>query len=198
MTEPKKKNGMLPLILVGLGLFGVGVFQSMQPKVPEVNTGFVAPTETPKASLDNPRTMQAPEAPALTKDAAQRAAETDTTTKIDVEVNGAKVKLSTTDAPWLKGIMSGALGNFRDGVLGSLKAEQAKGDVNCAPVLTDMVPASFATIEKIECTAKDGAQIVGDFDDVGDGELQVDYSNGGKVMVSKNDGAFKVETRNSE
>jgi hypothetical protein len=202
MAEQKKSSAMLPLIIVGAALFGFGTYQSMKPKEPEVNTGFVTPPEAPTApdspTPDNPRTMQAPDAPPTTKDAAQRAAEAEETTKIEAKVNGASVKLSISDAPWLQGIMSGAFGNFRDGVLASLKTEQAKGDVNCAPVLTSLDSVALARLEKVTCTAKDGGQITGEFDEAGDGELTIEDANSGRVRVSKNDGDFNVETRNSQ
>jgi hypothetical protein len=206
MAEQKKSSAMLPLIIVGAALFGFGTYQSMKPKEPEVNTGFVASPETPEPSTSepstsapaNPRTMQAPDAPPVTKDAAQIAAESGDTTKVEAKVNGATVKLSVSDAPWLQGIMTGALGNFREGVLKNLKAEQAKGDVNCAPILTNLNTAALGALEKVSCTAKDGAQITGEFDETGDGELTIEDSNGGRVKVSKNDGDFNVETRNSQ
>lgn len=204
MAEPKKSSAMIPLIIVGACLFGLGVYQSMKPKDPEVNTGYVASPQTslpPKISLPqegNPRTLQAPDAPPMTKDAAQRAAETNTTTDVSAKINGTTVALSISDAPWLQGIMSGALGNFRDGVLGSLKVEQAKGGINCTPVLTKMAESAFTGVEKIACTAKDGGQISGDFKRNGDGDMKVEDPNGGMIKVSKNDGDFNVETRNSQ
>jgi hypothetical protein len=198
MAEKQKSSAMIPVIIAGACLFGFGIFQSTRPKEPEVNTGFVAPPQTPTPPTGNPRTMQAPDAPAMEKDAAQRAAESDTTTKIDVKFNNGAEKLSTTNAPWLQGIMSGTTGNFRDGVLTSLKGEQAKGNLNCAPVLTDMAQSAFGGVEKIACTAKDGGQIDGDFGNSGDGDLKVEYPDGGMVKVSKNDGDFNVETRVSQ
>ncbi len=196
MAEQKKSSAMLPLIIVGAALFGLGTYQSLKPKAPEVNTGYVAP-------LENPRTMQAPDAPAMDKDAAQRAAESDETTATTptiptpATVAEDSVKIQITNAPWLQGIMTGALGNFREGVLTALKAEQTKGVLNCAPVLTDVATTAFTTIDKVTCTAKDGAQITGEFDEIGEGDLNVEYPNGGQIKVSKNDGDFNVETRNS-
>jgi hypothetical protein len=205
MSEPKRSGGaMLPLIIVGATLFGFGTYQSMRPKDVEVNKGFeaqssVAAPSTP--SPPNPRTMQAPDAPPMPKDAAARAAETTETTettKVEAKTDGANVKLSISDAPWLQGIMSGAFGNFREGVLKSLKAEQAKGDVNCAPVLTNLDMAGLASLEKVTCTAKDGGQIKGEFDETGDGDLTIEDGKGGRVQVSKNDGDFNVETRDAQ
>jgi hypothetical protein len=199
VADTKKSSAMIPLIIVGACLFGFGIFQNARPKAPEINTGFVAPPETPAPPPANPRTMQAPDAPPLEKDAAQRAAEADTTTNVSATAaSGSELKLSITNAPWLQGIMSGALGNFREGVLGSLKAEQVKGDINCTPVLTKMDKAAFGNVEKVTCTAKDGEQVSAEFDDKGDGEMKVEDANGGVVKVSKNDGDFNIETRNSE
>jgi hypothetical protein len=198
MAENKKSSAMLPLIIVGAALFGFGTYQSMRPKEVEVNKGFERPAvvSTPgEAPPANPRTMQAPDAPPMTKDAAARAAEAKDTT-ISANVNGADVKLSISQAPWLQGIITGALGNFREGVLKTLKAEQAKGEINCAPVLTTMNAAALAAVEKITCTAKDGSQISGDFDEKGDGDLTVEETGGAQVKVSKNDGDFNVETGN--
>jgi hypothetical protein len=212
MPDQKKSSTMLPVIVIGAALFGFGAYQSMKPKEFEVNKGFEAPPavsapnspsvpDTPSADtsgMTNPRTMQAPDAPPMTKDAAQLAAEADDTTKIEAKVNGKSVKLSISDAPWLQGIMSGALGNFREGVLASLKTEQTKGDINCTPVLTSMTKSAFSGVEKVTCTAKDGGQISAEFDETGDGDLTIEDTNGGSVKVSKNDGDFNVETRNSQ
>jgi hypothetical protein len=206
MALPKKSSLMAPLILVGAMLFGFGVYQSKMPKKPEpieVNSGFVAtptpasPTSPDTPTPQNPRTMQAPDAPPMTKDAAQVAAAVGETTKIEANINGATVKLSLQDAPWLQGIIRGAFGNFREGVLKSLKAEQAKGSLNCAPVLTDIAETAFSNVEKISCTAKDGGQINGEFDEDGEGDLTIEDTNGGRVKVSKSGGDFNVETRNS-
>jgi hypothetical protein len=141
--------------------------------------------------------MQAPDAPLATKNEAQRAAEADGTTKIEAKMDGTNVKLSISEAPWMQGIITGAFGNFREGVLKSLKAEQAKGGINCAPVLTKLDVAALAALEKVSCTSKDGGQISGDFDETGDGDLTIEDTDGTRVRVSKNDGDFNVETRNS-
>jgi hypothetical protein len=190
MAGPNKTSAMVPLMIVGACLFGLGTYQAMKPKQVEVNKGYEAPA--------NPRTMQAPDAPALTKDAAQLAAEADETTLQRTEAQTKDVKIRISDAPWLQGIISGAFGNFREGVLKSLKTEQAKGDVNCAPVLTNMDAAALGALEKVSCTAKDGGQITGEFDKTGDGELQIENTDGAMVKVSKTDGDFNVETRNSK
>lgn len=204
MAEQKKTSAMIPLIIVGAALFGFGTYQSMRPQEPEVNPTFVAtpntppPPTTPSAATPaNPLTMQAPDAPPMGKNAAQVAAESDETTVPTPKSEAKGVKIQISDAPWLQGIMTGAFGNFREGVLKSLKAEQAKGDVNCAPVLTDLHTADLAALEKISCTAKDGGQISGEFDETGDGELKIEDTDGAMVKVSKNDGDFNVETRNS-
>jgi hypothetical protein len=197
MAEPKKSSAMLPLIIVGATLFGFGTYQSLKPKDAEVNQGFVAPPESVSIP-DNPRTMQAPDAPAPEKDAAARAAEATETTKatdLEANVNGVKLKLSVSEAPWLQGIMTGALGNFREGVLKNLKEQQAKGGINCAPLLTNMEQAALSKLEAITCTTKDGGQIKGEFDEAGDGELRIDDTDGARVTVSKNNGDFNVETR---
>jgi hypothetical protein len=199
MAEQKKSSAMLPLIIFGAALFGFGVLQSTRPKEVDVNKGFEAPpavsapSQTPPA---NPRTMQAPDAPPMTKDAAALAAEAKDTT-VTANIGGADVKVSISDAPWFQGIVTGAFGNFREGVLKSLKAEQAKGDVNCAPVLTNLDVTALAALEKVSCTAKDGGQISGEFDESGDGDLEIRDSDGATVRVSKNDGDFNVETRDS-
>ena len=185
MPEPKKSSAMVPLIIIGACLFGFGTYQSMKPKATEVNSGFVAGPQ-------NPRTLQAPDAPPMTKDAAQMAAEADQITTPMSKAEAPRVKLAITEAPWMQGIMTGAFGNFREGVLKVLKAEQAKGGINCAPVLTDI-----SSIEKISCTTKDGAQITGEFDASGDGEFTVEDPSGGRVQVSKNNGDFNVETRDA-
>jgi hypothetical protein len=201
LAEQKKSSAMLPLILVGAALFGLGTYQSMKPKDPEVNTGFVAPPETPPSPERppaNPITMQAPDSPPMGKDAAQVAAEADQTTIPAPKSETKGIKIQISDAPWLQGIMAGAFGNFRDGVLKSLKAEQAKGDLNCAPVLTSLDAAALTALEKVACTAKDGGQISGEFDATGDGELKIEDTDGAIVKVSKNDGDFNVETRDSQ
>jgi hypothetical protein len=199
MSDQKKSSAMLPLIIVGAALFGIGAYQSTKPKDPEVNTGFVAPPHVPETSPStpaNPLTLQAPDAPPITKDAAQRAAESDAITDSKEKVKGAEVNLSLADAPWLKGLITGAFGNFRESALKSLKAEQAKGDVNCAPVLTGLDVEALAALEKVSCTAKDGSQITGEFDETGDGDLNVEDTKGNRVRVKKQDGDFNVEIRN--
>lgn len=196
MAEQKKSSAMLPLIIVGAAVFGFGIYQSAATKNPEVNSGFVAPPEIERP--ENPRTMQAPDAPSIAKDAAQVAAEADDTTTPAPKAETESVKLQISDAPWLQSLMTGAFGNFRDGVLKTLKAEQTKGDVNCAPVLTNLDVSALAAIEKVSCTAKDGGQISGEFDEKGDGELKVENTDGARVTISKNDGDFNVETRNSQ
>jgi hypothetical protein len=200
VPEPKKSSAMLPLIIVGATIFAFGTYQSMKPKEPEVNPTFVAASETPtspKTAPANPVTMQAPDAPLVGKDAAQDAAEATeiTISKAKAETN--KVEISVTNAPWLKALMTGVFGNFREGVLGSLKAEQDKGGINCTPVLNTMTDADIAKLEKVSCTGKDGGQITGEFDEDGEGDLRVEYPNGGMVKISKNGGNFNVETRNS-
>jgi hypothetical protein len=194
MAERKRGGAMLPLIIVGATLFAFGAYQSTRPKEPEINKGYEAPAVTAPA---NPRTMQAPDAPPVVKDAAQMAAEADQTTLPAPKSETKSTKIQISDAPWLQGIMTGAFGNFRDGVLKSLKAEQAKGDVNCAPVLTNLDAAALGALEKVSCTAKDGGQISGEFDETGDGEIQIKDADGAKVTVSKNGGDFNVETRDS-
>ncbi len=190
MAGSNKPSAMVPLIIVGACLFGFGAYQSLKPKPPEVNTGFVAPPE-------NPRTMQAPVAPVPSPTAADQAAEEAATTEVSVKASPNASSVSLTDTPWLRAIIAGAGGNFRDLVLGGLKEQQVKGNLNCAPVLTNMAPTSFVSVGRIACTAKDGAQIKGDFDRRGDGDLEVEAMDGGGVTISQNDGDFKLETKNA-
>jgi hypothetical protein len=190
MMERKKSGAMLPLIVIGAALFGAGIYQNSRPKVPEVNTGFIAPPPP-----ENPRTMQAPDAPPMEKDAAQRAAEADqTTTPPPKSDDKSSVRISLSDVPWIQGLITSKIGNFREGALKSLKTEQDTGGINCSPVLTDAV----STIEQVSCTAKDGAQIKGEFDEVGDGELRIEATDGATVSILKNETDFRVEVENRE
>jgi hypothetical protein len=192
MADPKRSgSAMFPLIIIGAILFGFGVYQSGRPKDPEVNQGYVAPAQ-------NPRTIQAPDNPPIPKDAAQRAAEEVKATQPTVDRSEIEVTTQTPNDPWVQGIMTGAFGNFRAGVLKTLKAEQTKGDINCSPVLTNLDDTALGNVEKIACTAKNGGQIKGEFDEIGEGEFRIDYLNGGMIEVTKSDGDFKVETRNSQ
>ena len=191
---------MLPLIVIGACLFGFGTYQSMKPEEREVNTGFVAPAVSAppvSASPGNPRTMQAPDAPPVIPDGATVAAREGETTKVEASINGTQVKVALSHAPWLQAIMTGMSGNFREGIVKSLKAEQIKGSINCAPSLNDLAQASIASLDKVTCTAKDGATIDADFNDDGQGNLSVEYPNGGKVEISKDGEDFRVETRDS-
>ncbi len=197
MAEQKRGGGaMLPLIIIGATLFGLGTYQSMRPQArgnsepSEINQGFTAPPQ-------NPRTIQAPDNPPIGKDAAQRAAEDSNATERSQAAEVSESKISISNAPWLQNIVTGAFGNFREGVLNNLKLEQAKGGINCSPVLTNLDQAAFANIEKVACTTKDGSQVEAEFDPIGEGEFSVEYPNGGRMQVSKNDGNFNVETRNS-
>ena len=186
---------MLPLIVIGACLFGFGTYQSMKPKAREVNTGFVVPAvgaPSISTSSGNPRTMQAPDAPPVIPDGATVAAREGETTKVEANINGTQVKVALSHAPWLQAIMTGLSGNFREGIVKSLKAEQTKGSINCAPSLNTLPEAAMASLDKVSCTGMDGATINANFNEDGEGDLSVDYPSGGKVEISKEGGDFRV------
>jgi hypothetical protein len=140
MAEGKKTSAMVPLMIVGACLFGLGTYQAVKPKEVEVNKGYEAPA--------NPRTMQAPDAPALTKDAAQLAAEADETTlppAATVEIAPKTPPAPTViDQDWFKALKVEDTLNFRGTVLPVLKKAQIDGAINCSPALTPKSEAELA------------------------------------------------------
>jgi hypothetical protein len=100
--------------------------------------------------------------------------------------------LKLDDAPWLKAIMGGVLGEFRSTVVKALQKEQSKGELNCSPVLTTASEATLNALEEVSCTAKDGSIFTGQFDSDGDGTLEIKSQDQEKVTIEKSGGAFSV------
>ena len=184
MAKQQGSSMFVPLIIIGATLFGLGAYQALKPKPAEINPTFEA--------VDNPRTMQAPPPPAASKDAAQMAAEAGSTKdQISAEPSVAKTT-KLNDAPWLKTIMAGVLGEFRSTVVTALKKEQAKGDLNCSPVLTKASETALGALEEVSCTDKDGAVFTGQFDSDGDGSLEIKSQDQEKITIEKSGGSFSV------
>ena len=184
MAKQQGPGMFVPLIIIGATLFGLGAYQALKPKPAEINPTFEA--------VDNPRTMQAPPPPAASKDAAQLAAEESATEgQANTKLGTAKT-IRLNDAPWLKAIMAGVLGEFRGTVVSALKKEQAKGDLNCSPVLTKASEAALGALEEVSCTDKDGAVFTGQFDSDGDGSLEIKSQDQEKITIEKSGGSFSV------
>jgi hypothetical protein len=184
MAKQQGSGIFVPLIIIGATIFGLGAYQALRPKPVEINPTFEA--------VDNPRTMQAPPPLAASKDAAQLAAEAGATEdKASAEL-GADKTIKLNDAPWLKSIMGGVLGEFRGTVVTALKKEQAKGDLNCSPVLTKATEAELKALDEVSCTDKEGAVFTGQFDSDGDGSLEIKSPDMTKVSIEKSGGSFSV------
>ena len=184
MAKQKGSGIFVPLIIIGATIFGLGAYQALKPKPVEINPTFEA--------VDNPRTMQAPPPPSASKDAAQLAAEAGATEdKASTEPTAAKTR-KLDDAPWLKAIMGGVLGEFRSTVITVLQKEQAKGDLNCSPVLTKATEAALNALEDVSCTDKEGTVFTGEFDSDGDGSLEIKSPDKEKVTIEKSGGSFSV------
>jgi hypothetical protein len=181
----KQGSGMLvPLIIIGATLFGLGAYQALRPEAAQINPTFQA--------IDNPRTMQGPPLPAAGKDAARLAAEASATQGQTNAEPGTAQTIRLNDAPWLKAIMAGVLGEFRGTVVSALEKEQAKGGLNCSPVLTKANEAALSVLEEVSCTDKDGAVFTGQFDSDGDGSLEIKSQDKEKVTIEKSGGSFSV------
>jgi len=190
MAKQRGSGIFVPLIIIGATIFGLGAYQALKPKPVEINKTFEALDNF--AGADNPRTMQAPPLPAASKDAAQLAAEGSATEDQANAEPAATKTLKLDDAPWLKTIMGGVLGEFRSTVVTALKKEQAKGDLNCSPVLTKASEATLDALEEVSCTDKEGAVFTGQFDTDGDGSLEIKSPDKEKVTIEKSGGSFSV------
>ncbi len=174
----------VPLMIIGATIFGLGAYHAIRPKPVEINPTFEA--------VDNPRTVQGPGLPPMGKDAAQLAAEESATEDKDGTDAVPANTLKLNDAPWLKSIMGGVLGEFRSTVVTALQKEQSKGELNCSPVLTKASDATLKNLEEVSCTAKDGAIFTGQFDADGDGTLEIKSQDKEKVTIEKLGGSFSV------
>jgi hypothetical protein len=174
----------VPLIIIGATIFGLGAYQALKPEPAQINPTFEV--------VDNPRTMQAPPPPAASKDAARLAVEESATEGLVNPEPGTAKTIRLNDAPWLKAIMAGVLGEFRATVVAALKKEQAKGDLNCSPVLTTASGAVLSALEEVSCTGKDGTVFTGQFDGDGDGSLEILSQDSEKVTIEKSGGSFSV------
>ncbi len=184
MAKQQGSGIFVPFIIIGATIFGLGAYQALRPKPAEINPTFEA--------VDNPRTMQAPPPPAAGKDAAQLAAEESAIAEQANAEPAPSKPLKLDDAPWLKAIMGGVLGEFRSTVVTALKKEQAKGDLNCSPVLTKAPETAMNALEEVSCTDKEGAVFKGQFDADGDGSLEIKSPDTTKVTIEKSGGSFSV------
>jgi hypothetical protein len=180
MARQQGSGMMVPLIIIGATLFGLGTWQALKPKEVEVDPTFTVP--------ENPRTLQAPPLPESGKDAAQVAAESGAT-----EAKNTDISIKISDAPWIKAIMGGVLGEFRSTVVKALKDQQSEG-LNCSPALGNLTQDQIQDLEEVTCTDKDGTIITGTFDTVGDGTLEVKDPSGQSVQIRKFEGSFTVQT----
>jgi hypothetical protein len=198
MAERKQSSAMLPLIIVGATLFAFGTWQSTRPKEPEVNQGFVSPsTELPA----NPRTMQAPDAPPQTVDAAQRAAQAGDVTQIE-EVEKIAPQTSVLNEPWFLALRDGSVLDFRAKTLTALKDQQAKGALNCRPTLLGKTDLELSETEAVSCLATDGSKIEGRFEsgykarDTGpilsEGEIEATAPDNRTITIVKSGDEFNV------
>jgi hypothetical protein len=198
MAEPRRRGGaMLPLIIVGATLFAFGIYQSTRPKEVEVNKGYEGPAISAPA---NPSTMQAPDAPPLSKDDAARAAQATETT---LPAPGATK--SVLDQEWFQALRTGDTFDFRGRALAAFKAKQDDGTLNCSPVLTSKSAAELAQIDAVTCLAKDGSEIKAEFEDdyqVGDvgpvqndGEISATAPNKKVYKIQKSGDEFNATTQ---
>jgi hypothetical protein len=194
MAQGKQPSAMLPLIIVGATLFAFGTYQSMRPKEPEVNKGFVSPPAV--SAPANPRTMQAPDMPAIEKDAAARAAEDTTTTspKTAETIVPVAPQKSVLDDEWFKPLTVGDTLDFRGRALKTLREQQTKNVIACRPALQRLDDAALAKLEEVSCTATDGSQINGEFDEDNDGTLTATSPDNKVIEITKNGDEFYVKT----
>jgi hypothetical protein len=195
MAGPNKTSAMVPLMIVGACLFGLGTYQAMKPKEAEVNKGYEAPA--------NPRTMQAPDAPPMTKDAAQLAAEADETTVPPAATEAIAPKAppapTVLDQDWFKALKVEDATDFRGAVLPVLTKAQRDGAINCSPALTPKSEAELALVEKVTCLAGDGTQIKAEFGaDYTDDNGSIKRNDGELVATSPDDKVIKIERSGSE
>lgn len=184
MAKRQGSGMFVPLMIIGATIFGLGAYQATKPKTVDINPTFQA--------VDNHHTMQAPPPPEATKDAAQQAAEAAATEeKANAEPASANT-LRLNDAPWLKAIMGGVLGEFRGTVVKALQKEQANGNLNCSPVLTKAPETTLRALEEVSCTDKEGAVFTGQFDSDGDGTLEIKSQDKEKVTIEKSGASFSV------
>jgi hypothetical protein len=198
MSERKRSSAMLPLIIVGATLFAFGTWQSTRPKEPEVNQGFVSPAPEVPA---NPRTMQAPDAPLLSVDAAQRAAQAGDVTQSE-NVEKIAPQPSVLGEPWFMALRDGSVSDFRAKTLAALKDQQSKGVLNCRPTLLGRTDLELAETESVTCLATDGSKIEGRFEkgykvgDVGpllsDGEIEATSPDNRTITIEKSGDEFNV------
>ena len=190
MAEKKKSSAMVPLIIVGAALFAFGAYQTLKPKAPEVNTGFIAPS-------DNPRTMQAPDGPPIGQDAAQRAAADSGTTTSKVAANTASA-ISIFDAPWFKALQV-RIPDFRRQTLAVFVTQEGNRTLTCKPALSQKTAAELAAIEKVTCTASDGTTLAAEFSNVSpntsDGEIVATSPDDRVIVVGKRGDVFTVRAK---
>jgi hypothetical protein len=194
MAEQKRGSAMLPLIIVGATLFGLGIYQSTRPKEPEINPTYQAPAVSAPA---NPRTMQAPDAPIMEKDEAQRAAAATQSTvpKATETIEPVTAAKTILDEAWFQALQVGDVADFRGRALTAFKAQQKAGTINCTPVLTQKADAELAKLDRVTCLAKDGVEIRAEFEgdyqvnDTGplqnDGEITATAPNNVSVKIQK-------------
>jgi hypothetical protein len=204
MADSKRPSAMIPLIIVGAILFAFGAYQSTRPKEPEVNKGFVPPTAVTAPA--NPRTMQAPDLPAVEKDAAARAAESGDVTKIATtpEQSSATALL---DATWFAPLKSGETLDYRGQALLIFKAQSVAGSLTCSPALARKNDDEVRLLEKVTCLTQDGTKIEGEFEEdyrVGDagplqsdGELTITFPDNKVMTITKNGDEFYTKTESN-
>ena len=185
-----QRSGLLvPIIIIGATLFGLGSYSAWR-KTHHAPEAIVD-------ARDNPRTMQAPPAPDVPKDAAQRAAEqtsiTATLPSVSSEVtpNGSATTRLTLN-PWVMSLMGERPANFRSGVVAQLARAEKDGNLNCAPALKTTLPAAIDALEEIVCTTKTGDKLEGQFDSDGDGRLEIKAPDGEEVSIRKSGTEFSV------
>jgi hypothetical protein len=196
MAEGKKSSAMLPIIIIGAAMFGFGIFQSTRPPEPEVNQGFVAPS-TPTVPA-NPRTMQAPDAPVVEKDAAERAASSSAVT------TPSATPAQVIDQAWFAPIKAGETQDFSRLALLAFKAQVAQGTLTCSPAMARMREDEVLLLKKVTCLSDDGTKIESEFTDsykvnnVGplhtDGEITVTTPDKQVIKVVKSGDEFGVMT----
>ena len=184
MAKRQGSGMFVPLMIIGATIFGLGAYQATKPKPVDINPTFQA--------IDNPRTMQAPPPPQAGKDAAQLAAEESATEGKSEPAPDPEKTLRLNDAPWLKAIMGGVLGEFRGTVVKALQKEQANGNLNCSPVLTKASEANLSALEEVSCTDREGAVFMGQFDPNGEGTLEIKSQDKEMITIEKSGGKFSI------
>jgi hypothetical protein len=174
MAKFRDSKAFPPIIIVGACLFALGIYKANRPPREEVNKGFVAQAEVNGPALVPPEGGEA----------------------VPLDAAPAEVTPTMSDmlkeVPWLTPLLSATPEPFRARVLSTLSPKQVDGTLNCRPVLSGLTDAARDALAEFSCTAKDGTQISGNFDDADTGEVTVTSVQDQRIIIEKSSDAFST------